>query len=180
MTAVRVPGAKSVIAGHGPPAMPPSIASLTSRWAAAETRRGKLGIALLAALHLAALGLLVWSEIGLVPKLVFCLTWGLLNFFWLAVLRRPIVSAALSLTIVVVLILLSRLKYEIIWMTANFLDVMIITADTISFLLAVKPELYGDVLLALALVLPALTLLWLVDAFRVRLRPAVTGFAACA
>ena len=69
MTAVRVPGAKSVIAGHGPPAMPSCLASLTSRWAAAETPRGKLGIVLLAALHLAALGLLLWSEIGLVPKL---------------------------------------------------------------------------------------------------------------
>jgi hypothetical protein len=76
MTAVRAPGGRSVIAGHGPPAMPPSVASLTSRWAAAETPRGKLGIALLAALHLAALGLLVWSEIGFVPKLVFCFTWG--------------------------------------------------------------------------------------------------------
>src|SRR4030095_11966325 len=144
MTAVRVPGAKSVIAGHGPTAMRPSIASMTSLWAAAETPRGRLGIVLLAALHLAALGLLVWSEIGLVPKLVFCLTWGLLNFFWLAVLRRPIVSAALSLVMIVVLILLSRLKYEIIWMTANFLDVMIINADTVGFLLAIKPHLYGD------------------------------------
>jgi hypothetical protein len=180
MTAVRVPGAKFVIAGHGPSAMPPSIASLTSRWAAAETPRGKLGIALLAALHLAALGLLVWSEIGLVPKLVFCFTWGLLNFFWLAVLRRPIVSAALSLTIVVVLILLSRLKYEIIWMTANFLDVMIINADTISFLLAVKPELYGKILVAFALIFPVLALIWWTDMLRVRLRTAGAGFMGCA
>jgi Sulfatase len=180
MTAVRVPGAKPVIAGHGPPAMPPSVASLTSRWAAAETPRGKLGIALLAALHLAALGLLVWSEIGLVPKLVFCFTWGLLNFFWLAVLRRPIASAALSLMIVVVLILLSRLKYEIIWMTANFLDVMIINADTISFLLAVKPELYRKILVAFALILPALALIWWIDMLRVRLRTAGAGFMGCA
>src|SRR5262249_19899960 len=80
----------------------------------------------------------------------------------------------------VVLILLSRLKYEIVWMTANFLDVMIINADTVAFLLAIKPDLYGKVLLALALVLPALTLLWLVDTSRVRLRTAAAGFAACA
>src|SRR6266487_2396187 len=141
---------------------------------------GRAGIVLLAALHLAALGLLLWSEIGLVPKLVFCFTWGLLNFFWLAVLRRPIVSAALSLTIVVVLILLSRLKYEIIWMTANFLDVMIINADTVSFLLAVKPELYRKILLAFALVLPALVLIWWTDMLRVRLRTAGAGFMGCA
>src|SRR5262249_8084071 len=93
---------------------------------------------------------------------------------------RPAVSAALSLAMIVVLILLSRLKYDIIRMTANFLDVLIINNDTVDFLLAIKPDLFGKVLLALALVLPALTLLWLVDTFRVRLRTAATGFAACA
>src|SRR5438445_1049307 len=146
MPAVRVPDANVVIAGHGLAAMPPSLAFLTSRWAAAEPLRGRLAIVLVAALRLCALGLLLWSEIGFVPKLAFCFTWGLLNFFWLAVLRRPVVSAALALVLIVVIILLSRLKYEIIWMTANFLDVMIINADTVSFLLAVKPELYREVL----------------------------------
>jgi hypothetical protein len=162
--------------------MPPSIASLTSRWAASDaaTVRGALRTLLLAALHLAALGLMFWSEVAVVPKLVFAFTWGLLNFFWLAVLRRPAVAAALSLVMIVVLILLSRLKYEIIRMTANFLDAMIINSDTINFLLSINPELEGKVLLALALVLPALTLLWLVDPFRVRLRAAAIGFAACA
>ena len=153
--------------------MSSSIAFVMSRWAASDRPRRRLAIALIAALHLAALGLLLWSEVGLVPKLVFCLTWGLLNFFWLAVLRRPAVSAALSLGIIVVLILLSRLKFEIIWMTANFLDVTIINADTISFLLAVKPELSRKVLVALAFVIPSLTLIWWVDRFRVRLRTAV-------
>jgi hypothetical protein len=160
--------------------MPPSIASLTSRWAAWESPRAALRIALIAALHLAALALMVWSEVGVLPKVVFCFTWGLLNFFWLAVLRRPIVSAALSQGMIVVLILLSRLKYEIIWMTANFLDVMIINVDTVKFLLAVKPDLYRKVLLALALVLPALALVWWIDTFRVRLRTAAAGFVACA
>src|SRR6516162_9511116 len=161
--------------------MPPSIVSLTSRWAAPDAAAlGTLRTLLLAALHLAALGLMLWSEAAVVPKVVFCLTWGLLNFFWLAVLRRPAVAAALSLVMIVVLILLSRLKYEIIRMTANFLDAMIINSDTVGFLLAIKPDLEGRVLLALALVLPALTLLWLVDPFRVRLRVAVAGFAACA
>src|SRR5262249_23018119 len=182
MTAVRVPGVKGwVIAGHGPLAMPPSIASLTSRWAASDAAtRGTLQTLLLAALHLAAFGLMLWSEVAVVPKVVFCLTWGLLNFFWLAVLRRPAVAAALSLVMIVVLILLSRLKYEIIRMTVNFLDAMIVNSDTVGFLLAIKPDLEGKVLLALALVLPTLTLLWLVDPFRVRLRTAATGFAACA
>src|SRR5258708_17793811 len=183
MTAVRVPGVKGwVIAGHGPLAMPPSIASMTSRWAASDaaTPGGILRTTLIVALHGAAFGLMLWSEVAVVPKLVFGLAWGLLNFFWFAVLRGPAVAAALSLVMIVVLILLSRLKYEIIWMTANFLDAVIINSDTIGFLLAIKPDLEGKVLLALALVLPALTLLWWVDPFRVRLRTAATGFAACA
>src|ERR1700756_2974911 len=161
--------------------MPPSIASLTSRWAASDaaTPGGILRTTLTVALHGAALGLMFWSEVGVVPKLAFCLTWGLLNFFWLAVLRRPAVSAALALALIVVLILLSRLKYEIVWMTANFLDVMIVNVDTVSFLLAVKPELYRKVLVALSLILPALALIWCIDPFRVRLRTAAAGFIAC-
>src|SRR6266436_5666865 len=142
--------------------MPPSIAFLTSRWAAPDAagRRNISRLALIATLHLAALGLMAWSEVAIVPKAVFLLTWGLVNFFWLAVLRRPAVSAALSLLLVVVLILLSRLKYDIIWMTANFLDVMIVNTDAVSFLLSVRPDLLPKTLLVLALVLPALVLLW--------------------
>ena len=146
---------------------------------AANARAG-LGSTVIAALHLAALGLLLWSEVGIVPKLVFGFTWGLLNFFWLVVLRRPAVSAALSLATIVVLILLSRLKYEIIWMTANFLDLMIVNADTVNFLFAVKPGLSRQVLLVLALVLPWLTVIWWIDVFRIRRRTAATGLAACA
>jgi len=176
-----VPEVKAVIAGRGPFAMPPSIASLTSRSAAPDAagRRNVARIVLIATLHLAALGLMAWSEVAIVPKVVFVLTWGLVNFFWLALLRRPMVSAALSLLMVVVLILLSRLKYDIIWMTANFLDVWIVNADTIKFLLAVKPDLYREALLALALALPALVLLWWIDHYRVRLRTAAIGFIIC-
>ena len=181
MTTVRVPDVKVIIAGHGPLAMPPSIASLTSRWAAPDTVSpgGTLRIALTAALHAAAFALMLWSEAALVSKLVFCLTWGLLNFFWLALLRRPAVAAALSLAVIVVLILLSRLKYEMIWMTAHFLDLMIINSDTVAFLLLVKPDLYRNVLLALVLALPALALLWWIDQNRVQLRTALSGLFVC-
>src|SRR5262245_5995260 len=101
-----------VIAGYGPPAMPPSFAFLRSRWTASDAAiaRAGLGLTVIAALHLAALGLLLWSEVGIVPQLVFGFSWGLLNFFWLVVLSRPAVAAALSLAMIVVLILLSRLK----------------------------------------------------------------------
>ena len=67
---------------------------------------------------------------------------------------------------IVALILLSRLKYDIIWMTANFLDLWIVNADTISFLLSVKPDLRRRLAIALAVALPALALLWWIDSSR--------------
>jgi sulfatase-like protein len=161
--------------------MPPSIAFLTGRRAPDGVRPvGMLRIVLTAALHAAALALMLWSEIGLVPKLVFALTWGLLNFFWLALLRRPAVAAALSLALIVTVILLSRLKYDIIWMTANFLDLMIVNSDTISFLLSIQPELYRQALLGLSVVALSLVMLWRIDVSRVRRRTALAGFLVCA
>ena len=170
-----------VIAGHGRAAMPPSIAFLTSRWPAKDTAfgRDRLHVALVATFHLAALVLMQWSEEGIVAKSVFLFTWGLLNFFWLALLRRPAVSAALSLAVIVVVILLSRLKYDIVWMTANFLDVWIVNRDSVGFLLEVKPDLYRSVLIALALSLPVFWVLWWIDRVRVRLRTAALGFVVC-
>src|SRR5262245_28066554 len=101
--------------------MSPSLSFLTSRLAAktATSRLDHLRLALLVSMHLAALGLMYWSEGDLVSNAVFLLSWGLLNCFWLAVLRRPVVSAALSLGLIVLIVLLSRLKFSIIWMTAN-------------------------------------------------------------
>jgi hypothetical protein len=158
--------------------MPPSLASLTSRLGVPDTAalRDFLRIAMIAAFYLAGVGLMAWSEVAVVPKIAFLLTWSLVNFFWLALLRRPIPAAALTLLIVVVVILLSRLKYDIVWMTANFLDVWIINTDTVAFLLSVRPDLSGKVLLALALLLPTLSLLWCIDRYRVRLRTATAGF----
>jgi Sulfatase len=170
-----------IIAGHGRLAMPPSLSFLRCRRAAidAVARPDALRILLIAALHAAALALLAWSEVGTVSKAVFLLVWGLFNFFWLALLRRPAVSAALSLAMIVALILLSRLKYDMIWMTATFLDLWIVGADTISFLLSVIPDLHRWLAIALAVALPALGLIWWIDSFRVRLWTAVIGFVAC-
>jgi hypothetical protein len=178
---VRAPDVKVIIAGHGRLAMPPSLPFLTSRRAAldAVASRDALQILLIAAFHVTALALMAWSEAGIVPKLSFILTWGLLNFFWLVLLRRPTVSAALSLAIIVVLILVSWLKYDIISLTANFLDLMIINPDAISFLLSMMPNLYGQVVVTLAIVVPLLGLIWWLDRFRVRRHTAVLGFVAC-
>src|SRR5262249_50896413 len=78
-----------------------------------------------------------------------------------------------------VLILLSRLKYEIIWMTASFFDIWIINSGTVGFLLSARPDLFAKIIVAIALAVPVIGLLWWFDSFRVRLKTAIVGFVAC-
>ena len=161
--------------------MPPAISFLAHHLGTtgAVGRRDALRIALIASLHIAALAIMAFTEADVVAKLAFLLTWGLLNFFWLGLTRRPAVSAALSLAMIVILVLVSRLKYDIIWMTANFLDVMIIDNDTISFLFSIIPGLYRNILIAIVLIIPLAVLLWRFDTFRMRFRTSAIGFGAC-
>ena len=109
----------------------------------------------------------------------FLLSWGILNFFWIALLRRPALSGALSLTLVVVLILLSQLKHGIVQMTANFIDVMVIDRDTAAFLFTIFPNLRWSVIGAAVVILPLMYALWWLDPFRIRRLPALACMLAC-
>ncbi len=102
-----------------------------------------------------------------------------MNFFWLALLRRPAAAALISLAMIVTLILLSQFKYDKLMMTVNFVDVMIIDPDTISFFLTIYPDLLRRVILAAFVAIPALALLWWFDPYRVRLRVASAGGMLC-
>ena len=99
-----------------------------------------------AAPHLAALALMYETETDFGSRLCFLLAWGILNFFWIALLRRPALSGALSLTMVVVLVLLSRLKHDVVQMTVNFIDLMMIDRDTVAFLFTIFPNLRWSVI----------------------------------
>ncbi len=109
----------------------------------------------------------------------FLLAWGILNCFWIALLRRPALSGALSLTLVVVLILLSRLKHDIVQMTANFVDLMVIDRDTAAFLFTIFPNLRWSVIGAALVIIPLMYALWWLDPFRIRRLPALAGKLAC-
>jgi len=137
--------------------------------------RNTVAWALLGALHLAAIAILLKSENEFVGQLTFLCAWGVLNFIWLAVLRRPVTAAALSLILLVVLILLSRFKQDVVLMSANFVDVMLIDKDTFSFLLRVFPKLGPTIAVAAVVTVPLLALCWWVDPFRMRLRTAAFG-----
>ncbi len=127
--------------------------------------------------HLAALTLMMLTEPNFSHRLFFALAWGLVNGLWLVILRRPALSSALSLGMVVILVLLSRLKHDVMQMTVNFVDLLVIDRDTIAFLFTIMPKLTWPVLgLALAAV-PAGVLLWRLDPFRIR-RLVASGIAA--
>lgn len=160
--------------------MPPALAYFSRTWSAALVGgRRVLTAALLAALHLAALFTLFWTEDDFEGRVAFLIAWGLLNFLFLLVLRRPTIAASLSLILFVVLIFLSRFKQEVLIMTANFIDVMLIDHSTISFLLTVFPHLRWTVGISAAVIVPLLAAFWWLDPFRVRWWVSASGTIVC-
>jgi hypothetical protein len=161
--------------------MPPAVAYLANRlpFAAVAARYGRWPIGILLAPHGAALALMAATEADLQSGLVFLLTWGLLNFTWLLLLRRPAAAAALSLAMIVVLILLSQFKHGILFMTVNFVDLMIIDTDTFAFLVTIYPGLGRIVAMAVALAALILAFVWWVDPLRVRRGSALAGGLIC-
>jgi len=159
-----------------------SVASaLLSRFAPSEaiSRRDALALAIIAVLHLAALAVMTATELDLATKATFLVAWALLNFFWLALLRRPATAGLLSLAMIITLILLSQFKYDKLMMTVNFVDLMIIDPDTSAFLFTIMPRLREPILLGVTIAIPLLILLWRIDPFRVHMRTSVLGGALC-
>src|SRR5204863_2215703 len=129
--------------------------------------------------HLAALVIMLRTETDFGSRTGFLLSWGILNFFFIILLRRPALSGALSLTLVVTLVLLSRLKHDVVQMTANFVDLMVIDRDTAAFLFTIFPSLRWNVIAAALVTLPLMYALWWLDPFRIRRLPAAAGMLAC-
>jgi hypothetical protein len=129
--------------------------------------------------HLVAFAIAVGTETGLTRTVLFIAAWGIVNFFWLALLRRPAISAALSLGLLVTLIFVSRFKFDVLWMAANFVDVMIIDADTIAFLWMMFPAVRIAVATGIVVAIPLVFVLWRIDPFRVRRAVALSAASFC-
>ncbi|MFZ3349883.1 MAG: sulfatase-like hydrolase/transferase [Xanthobacteraceae bacterium] len=121
--------------------------------------------------QLVALGIMLATENNSISIAGYLLGWGLLNFLLLAFIRRPAVAGLVALILVTLLVLLSQLKYDVMWMTANFVDVMIVDTDTIAFLFTIFPDLRWFAALGAVVLIPLVALAWRYDPFRVR-RPA--------
>jgi hypothetical protein len=139
----------------------------------------RLWLAVIGVLHAAALVVLWRTEYELFHIVLSVLAWGLFNCIWLVLLRRPGLSAALSLAMVCGLILLSQFKTGITWVAISFLDFLIVDPDTIGFLLSVFPQLRMQLLLAALVIVPLLIMIWRFDPFRVRRRTSALAGAAC-
>src|SRR6478735_8024541 len=138
-----------------------------------------LGIAAAGTLHGAALVTSFITEYSLFAFALATLTWGLLNFVFLVVLRRPGISAALSLAVVGFIILMSQFKFGITWMTLTFLDVLVIDSDTFYFLVQIFPVLKLWLLAGALVFIPGVLLIWWIDPFRVPRPVALVGALIC-
>jgi hypothetical protein len=129
--------------------------------------------------HVVAFAIMVATEARPVEIAAFLFAWGILNFVWLALTRRPAVAGALSLVMMTILVLLSDLKYHVLMMTANFVDLMIIDTDTVSFLFTIYPALRWLVSLCVLALIPVVVITWRADPFRVHRLKATLAALAC-
>ena len=142
--------------------------------------KGLAALCLALLLHAGAVVLMVITEIRPAGVAVFVLVWVMLNCLWLALLRRPTVAALISLGIVILLTLLSRFKFDKLWMTIDFVDVMIIDRDTTTFLLEIFPPLRWWILLTVVVTVVAIVIAWRLDRYRVSLQTSLAGFSTAA
>lgn len=141
--------------------------------------RDTVKLCLVAVLHVAALSIMASTEVDLIAKTAFLLAWATLNFFCLLLVRRPIVAALISLEFIVALILLSQFKHDKLWMTVDFVDLMIIDQDTSAFLLTAIPSLRAPIMLAALATTALLIVTWRLDPFRMRARTSAIGGSLC-
>jgi hypothetical protein len=143
-------------------------------------RGGPVAFWLVLSLHGLAIILIGATEASPLGMAVFLLVWAMLNCLWLALVRRSSVAALISLELLVALVLLSRFKYDKLWMTIDFVDVMIVDRDTSAFLLATFPALRWWILLSAAATGAAVIVKWRLDSYRVSRRASLAGFSTSA
>jgi hypothetical protein len=132
-----------------------------------------------AAPQIAAFVIMVQTETDFGSRLCFLLSWGVLNFLFITLLRRPAMAGALSLALVVAVVLLSRFKHGVVQMTANFVDLMVIDRDTAAFLLTIFPNLRWSLIIVGLVTIPLMYALWWLDPFRIRRLPAAACGLGC-
>lgn len=161
--------------------MPRVVAYFLSRGAAGPFADvwSAAGAGLIAVLHLVAVVVMIRTEHDLLGRTLFVAIWGMANFGWLVLLRRPAIAALLSLALVTVLIQVSLFKFDVTWMTLSFFDVLLIDPETVAFLFNLFPKVRTAILVGILVAVPALYLVWRLDPYRIRRRTAAGGWLVC-
>ena len=146
---------------------------------ALPARLGSRRLALIALPHVLALAVMLATESSITAMAAFLLAWGIFNSVAIALTRRPLFSGLVSLTLMTLLVLLSQFKYHVLMMTANFVDLMILDTDTVSFLFTIFPGLKIAVALSVAALVPLLIGAWRFDRLRARRSAAAFSAFAC-
>jgi hypothetical protein len=136
-----------------------------SRRFPASTLRKRVRLGAIVLIHIAALATLFATEFELFHLALGVLTWIGLNLLFLSILRRPLMAAVLSLSLILGLIGLSLFKFEVTWLTLTFLDVLIVDSGTVRFLLKTFPNFRLGVLAGFIAAIPLAILIWRVDPF---------------
>ena len=157
------------------------VSTLLSRFSSFQSnfRRDTAAFAAFAILHAAGLVIMALTEVGLIAKAAYLLVWGLFNFLLLILLRRPAATALVSLVLVVALIAVSQFKHDKLWMTVDFVDLMIIDQDTSAFLLTMIPSLRLSIGLVAIIAVALSAVTWWLDPFRVRVGTSALGSTLC-
>ncbi len=145
------------------------------RWLRSISATRRAGIVLLVGFHVVALATIYSTEYGPFATTLAILSWALLNGVWIVVFRRPLLAAALSLSVLTALIVLSQFKFSITQLTLTFLDFLIVDQDTVSFLLSIFPQLRWPLAIAALIALPVAWMLWRLDPFAMRRRWALAS-----
>jgi sulfatase-like protein len=140
-------------------------------------RTGSVALWLVVFLHGLAALLMGATEVSLLGMVIFLLAWAVLNCLWLVLTQRPTVAALLSLEFFAALTLLSRFKYDKLWMTVDFVDVMIVDRDTAAFLLATFPALRWWILIGAAVTIVVIIAAWRLDRHRVNRFVSLAGLS---
>src|SRR5690349_17370223 len=155
------------------------ISRLRHKVAPVSARHGWRRLAFLGCPNVLAFAVMAATESSITAIAAFLLTWGIINLVAVALTRRPLFAGLVSLVLMTLLVLLSQLKYNVLMMTANFVDLMIVDTDTVSFLFTIFPSLKTIVALTAAALVPLLIWTWRFDAFRMRRSVAAVSAIIC-
>jgi Sulfatase len=156
------------------------VSNFPSDVGAKDAVRRSAAFWLVLSLHALAVVLMAATEVDPLGMVVFLIVWAMLNCLWLVPVRRPSIAALLSFELVSVLSLISRFKYDKLWMTIDFLDVLIVDRDTSAFLLATFPTLRWFILAFAVVTSAAIIVAWRLDHYRVRPQASLAGFSISA